>query len=265
MIKNIAAYRFVRVDEPETLASRIRERAEALALRGTVLVAPEGLNLFLAGDPMRIDAFLEALRGDLRFAELQVKVSDSDVQPFAKLKVKVKPEIIAFRRDGASPLEHERAPAVSPADLRRWIEHGRDDSGRRLILVDTRNREETAYGSFEDALLLPIDNFTELPEALEAHRDALADAAVVGFCTGGIRCEKAVLWMRANGFPEAMQLEGGILGYFEREGGAGYRGDCFVFDDRIALDPMLRPTYGANDKHAAAVGIRPDLFTLRNL
>jgi UPF0176 protein len=253
MIKNIAAYRFVRIDEPETLASRIRKRAESLALRGSVLVAPEGLNLFLAGDPERIDSFLADLRADPRFADLRVKISASDTLPFAKLKVKVKAEIIAFRRDGASPTENDRAPEVGPADLRRWIAQGCDDNGRRLVLVDTRNREETAYGSFEDALLLPIDNFTELPEALGAHRDALIGAAVVGFCTGGIRCEKAVLWMRANGFPEAMQLEGGILGYFEDEGGAGYRGDCFVFDDRITLDPMLRPTYGANDSMTTAM------------
>lgn len=250
MIKNIAAYRFVRIDAPDTLAAQLRDWAESLELRGTVLVAPEGLNLFLAGRPDDIDVFLERLRSDARFAEIEIKASASEMLPFAKLKVKVKPEIIAFRRDDASPLAGERAPAVSPVELRRWIEQGHDDRGRRLVLVDTRNREEVAYGSFADALLLPIDNFTELPAAIDAHREMLADAAVVGFCTGGIRCEKAVLWMRANGIPDAMQLEGGILGYFEREGGVGYRGDCFVFDDRIALDPALRPTFGA--------GVDPD-------
>ncbi len=245
MIDNIAAYRFVRIDDPDAVAARLRGWAERLELRGTVLVAPEGLNLFLAGEPSRIDEFLSSLRDDARFADLQVKFSRSATVPFAKLKVKTKGEIIAFRREDASPLEALRAPAVSPSELRRWIAQGHDDRGRRLALVDTRNREETDYGSFADALLLPIDNFTELPAALDAHRDALADAVVVGFCTGGIRCEKAVLWMRANGFPNALQLDGGILGYFEREGGAGYRGDCFVFDDRVALDPDLRPTYGA--------------------
>ncbi len=245
MIKNIAAYRFVAIDAPDALAVRLRDWAEAFELRGTVLVAPEGLNLFLAGEPASIDAFLEHLRADSRFADMQVKTSVSETLPFTKLKVKVKPEIIAFRREDASPLVAERAPSVSPSELRRWIEQGHDDRGRRLVLVDTRNREEVAYGSFADALLLPIDNFTELPAAIEMHREALSDAAVVGFCTGGIRCEKAVLWMRANGIADALQLEGGILGYLESEGGAGYRGDCFVFDDRIALDPALRPTYGA--------------------
>jgi UPF0176 protein len=245
MIKNIAAYRFVPTDAPDALAAQLREWAEAFELRGTVLVAPEGLNLFLAGEPASIDAFLERVRMDPRFTDMPIKTSVSETLPFAKLKVKVKPEIIAFRRDDASPLVAERAPSILPNELRRWIEQGHDDRGRRLVLVDTRNREEVAYGSFADALLLPIDNFTELPAALEAHRETLSDAAVVGFCTGGIRCEKAVLWMRANGIADAVQLEGGILGYFESEGGAGYRGDCFVFDDRIALDPALRPTYGA--------------------
>lgn len=260
-IENIAAYRFVPIDDPDALAARLRERAESLELRGTVLVAPEGLNLFLAGPLANIEAFLSSLREDARFAEIELKRSRSETVPFAKLKVKTKHEIIAFRREDASPLDAPRAPVVSPSALRRWIAQGHDDDGRRLALVDTRNREETAYGSFDDALLLPIDNFTELPAALDAHRDALAGAAVVGFCTGGIRCEKAVLWMRANGFPDALQLDGGILGYFEREGGAGYRGDCFVFDDRVALDPALRPTYGvradAPNQMSADDGGRP--------
>ncbi|MGO4780516.1 sulfurtransferase, partial [Lysobacter sp. 2RAB21] len=109
------------------------------------------------------------------------------------LKVKVKREIIAFRRDQASPLQ-ERAPTVTPDTLERWLDRGVDDDGRRVVLLDTRNREEVGYGSFEHALTLPIDNFTELPEALAPHREALRDATVVSFCTGGIRCEKAALW-----------------------------------------------------------------------
>jgi UPF0176 protein len=246
MMKNIAAYRFVCLEAPEALAAQLRDWAETLELRGSVLVAPEGLNLFLAAPPERIDAFLERLRADSRFADMPVKVSFSEALPFAKLKVKTKAEIIAFRREEACPLTAERAPAVSPGDLRRWIEQGHDDAGRRLVLVDTRNREETAYGSFDGAWLPPIDNFTELPAAIEAERERWADAAVVAFCTGGIRCEKAVLWMRANGVPDAMQLDGGILGYFEHEGGSGYRGDCFVFDERIALDPELRATHHSN-------------------
>ena len=250
MYTSIAAYHFVAIEDPGTVVERVRERAEALGLLGTVLVAGEGINLFLAGDRGDIDAFLDWLRGDARLAAIQVKYSASRTRPFARLKVKRKREIIAFRREGASPLEG-RAPAVAPADLARWIGQGSDDTGRRLVLLDTRNREEIAHGSFAGALTLPIDNFTDLPAALAPHREALADATVVGFCTGGIRCEKAVNWMRGEGFGEVLQLEGGILGYFEAVGGLGYEGGCFVFDERVALDPQLRAVADGGDAAAA--------------
>jgi UPF0176 protein len=241
MISNIAAYHFVSIDNPDALAELLRERAEAAALRGTVLVAPEGLNLFLAGADDAVGGFIDALRADPRFESITVKVSRSRMQPFGRLKVKVKPEIISFRREDAMPLGRERAPAVEPETLARWIAQGHDDDGRRLMLLDTRNREEFGYGTFENALTLPIDNFTELPDALAPHREELADATIVSFCTGGIRCEKAVLHLRADGMDNLLQLEGGILNYFERVGGFGYDGRCFVFDGRVALDPALQP------------------------
>ncbi|HVI59971.1 MAG TPA: sulfurtransferase [Luteimonas sp.] len=240
MVTNIAAYHFAVVEDPRALADDLRARAEAAALLGTVLVAGEGINLFLAGAGTGIEGFLAPLRADPRFAGLQVKYSRSATQPFARLKVKAKPEIISFRREDASPLRG-RAPAVAPATLRRWIAQGHDDDGRRLALLDTRNREEVAHGTFAGALALPIDNFTQLPEALQPHRETLRDATVVSFCTGGIRCEKAALWMRASGMDNVLQLDGGILGYFECAGGHGYDGRCFVFDGRVALDPALRP------------------------
>jgi UPF0176 protein len=246
MIKNIAAYRFVRIADPHALAARIRAWAECSALCGTVLVAEEGLNLFLAGEARDIDAFVASLCADLRFADIAVKVSFSTEVPFSRLKVRVKPEIISFRQDHAFPGAH-RAPTVSPETLSSWIEQGGDDQGRRLVLLDTRNREEVAYGTFADALTLPIDNFTELPDAVLARRKVFAEATVVSFCTGGIRCEKAALWMRAQGMDNVLQLDGGILGYFEAVGGRGYTGDCFVFDDRIALDPTLTPISPAEE------------------
>lgn len=251
MATNIAAYHFAAVDDPEALAARLRELAEAGGLLGTVLVAPEGINLFLAGADDHIERFLDGLRVDRRFEGLKVKYSHSATQPFARLKVKVKPEIISFRRGNASPLEG-RAPTVAPTDLARWIASGRDDDGRRLVLLDTRNREEVAHGSFAGALALPIDNFTDLPAALEPHREALQDATVVSFCTGGIRCEKAALWMRADGMDNVLQLDGGILGYFEQVGGAGYDGRCFVFDARVALDSSLAPLVDGAGTEAAA-------------
>lgn len=252
MIVNIAAYHFAPIDDPGALAAQLHARAQRDGLRGTVLVAPEGINVFLAGDAASIDGFIALLHVDPRFAGLQVKTSHSATQPFARLKVKVKPEIISFRRDDAMPLQAAvRAPAVAPSDLARWLEQGHDDAGRRVVLLDTRNREEIGYGTFADALTLPIDNFTELPDALAPHRDGLRDATVVSFCTGGIRCEKAALWMQAGGMDNVLQLDGGILGYFEQVGGFGYDGRCFVFDDRVALDPALRPLHDVVEADAA--------------
>ncbi len=240
MILNIAAYRFVAIDDPHTLAASIRASAMSGGLRGSVLVASEGLNLFLAGDAAALCEWLQTLHADPRFTDLVVKRSWSDHIPFARLKVKVKAEIIAFRQSHAEPLTG-RAPAVAPQSLARWLAQGHDDGGRRVVLLDTRNREEVAHGAFREALHLPIDNFTDLPAAIDPLREQLADATVVSYCTGGIRCEKAALWLRENGVPQTLQLEGGILGYFETVGGFGYDGACFVFDQRVALDPQLRP------------------------
>lgn len=249
MILNIAAYLFVAIDDVDAMAIRVREQAEAAALRGSALVTPEGINLFLAGQEAPLRGFLDWLRTDPRFAGITIKESWSAALPFARLKVKRKDEIIAFRQDSAVPLGRERAPAVAPGTLARWIEQGHDDAGKRLVLLDTRNREEIAFGSFAGALTLPIDNFTELPAALATHREALRAATVVSFCTGGIRCEKAALFLRDDGMDNLLQLDGGILGYFQEVGGFGYEGRCFVFDERVALDPALQPLV---DGHVAA-------------
>ena len=241
MILNIAAYLFVAIDDADALAIRVREQAEAASLRGSVLVTPEGINLFLAGMEMPLRGFLDWLRQDPRFAGITIKESWSEALPFARLKVKRKDEIISFRQADAAPLHRERAPVVDPKTLARWIEQGHDDAGKALVLLDTRNREEVRFGSFAGALMLPIDKFTELPDALGPQREALRDSTVVSFCTGGIRCEKAALFLRDDGMDNLLQLDGGILGYFEQVGGFGYDGHCFVFDERVALDPTLKP------------------------
>jgi UPF0176 protein len=171
---------------------------------------------------------------------MPLKWSESNFVPFRKLLVKAKRETITFRQQGLDPAR-ARAPAVDPVTLARWLEQGVDDAGREIALVDTRNQQESAYGSFSEAITLPISKFTELPEALEAHREELRGKTVVSFCTGGIRCEKAAIWMQQAGYGEVLQLEGGILAYFEHVGGFAYRDHCFVFDGRIALDPALNP------------------------
>lgn len=256
-ILNIAAYRFVAVDDAPAVRARLAREAEARGLKGTVLVAPEGINVFLAGLEADVRAFLAWLHADARFSGMAAKESWSDAVPFARLKVKLKREIIAFRRDGIDPVAAP-APFVDPPTLKRWLDVGHDDHGRPVVLLDTRNREEVEYGTFAGAVTLPINDFVQLPEALEDQRERLADATVVSFCTGGIRCEKAAPLLRDLGFGDVRQLDGGILGYFEAVGGAHWQGACFVFDERVALGPDLRPTRATAQRGANTTSMEPD-------
>lgn len=237
---NIAAYLFVDIADVPVVANAVQAQCESRGLLGSVLVAGEGINLFLAGDEADVRGFLDWLRGDARFAALVAKESWSTHVPFARLKVKAKREIVPFAGRPAGSGE-ARAPAVDALTLRRWLRTGHDDAGKPVVMLDTRNREECGHGTFRGARTLPIDNFNDLPAAVEAIRDELRDATVVSFCTGGIRCEKAAPWMRGIGMDNVLQLEGGILRYFEEAGGEGYDGACFVFDERIALDAALKP------------------------
>jgi UPF0176 protein len=239
-ILNISAYRFVPLDELPALRARLHDAAAALHLKGTVLLAEEGINLVLAGTPEAVDAWLGGLQADARFANFEVKRSHSDTQPFKRLKVKVKAEIIRMNRPAVRPAEG-RAPAVNAQTLARWIAQGHDDGGRPLALLDTRNGFEVDAGAFAGAIDWRLTKFSDFPAAIERHRDALKDRTVVSYCTGGIRCEKAAILMRELGLDHSYQLEGGILKYFEDTGGTapGWRGRCFVFDERVALDTDL--------------------------
>ncbi|WP_150951355.1 sulfurtransferase [Microbacterium testaceum] len=242
-VLNVSAYLFTRIDDPAALRVALRERATAAGLRGTILLAEEGINLFLAGNAPAVRGFIDELRADRRFTALQTKESWSDAVPFGKLLVKVKREIIRMDRPEVRP-QDGRAPAVTPETLRRWLDRGADDEGREVVLVDTRNAFEVDYGTFAGAKDWRIERFTQFPDAADSHRDELDGKTVVSFCTGGIRCEKAALHLRAEGV-DAYQLEGGILGWFEAQGAAHWDGDLFVFDEREALDPALAARSGA--------------------
>ena len=241
-ILNIASYRFVALDELPALRQRLFDAAQAQGLSGTVLLAEEGINLCLAGPAAGIAAWLAVLRADPRFAGLATKDSWSAAAPFQRLKVKVKREIIRMNLPALRPAAG-RAPAVAAATLARWIEQGHDDTGRPIKLLDTRNAFEVDAGAFDGAVDWRLRKFSDFPGALAAHRNELAGHTVVSYCTGGIRCEKAALVMQDLGIDHALQLDGGILKYFEDTGGAapGWRGDCFVFDERVALAPDLQP------------------------
>lgn len=243
---NIATYRFVPLADLPGLRQRLLDTARAHGVRGTVLLADEGINLCLAGPADGIGAWLAAARAQPGLQDLPTKDSWSATQPFGRLKVKIKPEIIRMNMPvdmGAVAPASGRAPAVSATTLARWIGQGHCDAGRPLALLDTRNGFEVDAGGFAGALDWRLQKFSDFPEALATHRAALAGHTVVSYCTGGIRCEKAALVMQQQGLPHALQLDGGILQYFEDTGGAapGWRGSCFVFDDRVALAPSLAP------------------------
>jgi UPF0176 protein len=248
-ILNIAAYKFVALDQPAALQASIGEALQQRAIKGTVLLAEEGINLFLAGPAADIHDFLAWLKQDARFADLQAKESWSGAQPFRKLLVKVKPEIIRMNHPAIQPATG-RAPAVDAATLKRWLDTGHDDAGRPVVTLDTRNDFEVDVGTFKNAIDWRISKFTEFPQALLDHRQELAGKTIVSFCTGGIRCEKAAILMREAGVDNVFQLEGGILKYFEESGHAHFEGECFVFDERRALDPALKPQVSPTPKPA---------------
>ena len=237
-ILNISSYKFGPLPDCAELRDTLAQRAGALQLKGTVLLATEGINLFMAGTPEAVRGFVDQLRQDARFADLAPKESWSAHQPFKKMLVKVKREIIRMNHPTIQPAQG-RAPAVDAQTVKRWLDAGQDDAGRPVVTLDTRNAFEVDHGTFEGAIDWRIHKFSEFPQAVLDHKADLQGKTVVSFCTGGIRCEKAAIFMREAGLDNVYQLEGGILKYFEETGGAHYHGNCFVFDERGALDAEL--------------------------
>lgn len=238
-VVNVIGYRFVPLDllvlRQADLESALRESG----VKGTVLLAEEGINVALAGPPAAIERARAVLDADPATAGLWLKRSTSPTTPFAKLKVRVRREIIAFDGDGA-PAPRPTAPSVSPDELEDWLREGRD-----VTLLDTRNDYELEAGGFEGATSLGIGHFRDFKAAVERALDEgrlRLEQPLVTFCTGGIRCEKAAPWLLERGFESVHQIEGGVLNWFERQGGARWRGDCFVFDDRVSVTPALRPS-----------------------
>lgn len=243
-VLNISSYKFVPLPDAPALRETLLERALRRDLKGTILLAEEGINLFLAGPAEDVRGFITELQTDPRFADIAPKESWSDTRPFRKMLVKVKGEIIRMNYPTIRPAEG-RAPAVAPATVKRWLDQGHDDAGRPVVTLDTRNDFEVDAGTFEGAIDWRITKFTEFPQAVIDHKAELEGKTVVSFCTGGIRCEKAAILMQEMGLDHVVQLEGGILKYFEETDGSHYRGSCFVFDERRAVDADLAANPGA--------------------
>lgn len=231
-ILNIAGYQFITLNTLPDLQNALLSQCQALELKGTILLSNEGININLAGYKPNVRAFQYALRSDSRFKDISFHESYSASIPFKRLKVKIKNEIITFRKEDA--ISSDRAPAISPQEFKQWLDEKRD-----ITILDTRNDYEIRFGTFAGAKTLDIQHFDQLPEHL-APIDK--DKPIVMFCTGGIRCEKAATHMLNQGYTSVYQLDGGILGYFAKVGGEHYEGECFIFDERLALNSELKAT-----------------------
>ena len=233
---NIAGYKFIVLDDRDALRHPFKEQCDALGLKGTILLSHEGINIFVAGPETAIASFREYLSEDSRFADIEFKESYSEHQPFNRMNVRLKSEIISVGLPNFDRIEPEDG-RILPKELHQRLLDNDD-----IIMLDTRNTYETRLGTFHNAIELDIDTFRSFPEAISTLDESYKDKEIVMFCTGGVRCEKASVIMKDAGFTNIKQLEGGILGYFEQVGGDHWDGECFVFDKRVALLPDLTET-----------------------
>ena len=231
-ILNIAAYQFISLPSDSLPEWRERLKAKALScsLKGTILLSTEGINLSMAGSAENITNFQQFLAEWEALNPLSYRETWSDEQPFQRLRVRIKKEIISMGKLEIQP-EKKTAPYIEPDTFQQWYEQGRD-----MMVLDTRNTYEVELGTFKGAVDLNIRHFRHFPDAITKLPESAKDKPMVTFCTGGIRCEKAALWLLENGFKEVYQLKGGILNYFEQCGQGKYQGECFVFDERVTVD-----------------------------
>lgn len=249
-VVNLSGYRFVTLDYLPVLQHDMLAELQRIGVKGTVLLAGEGINVALSGSREQTRQVRRWFDQDPRLCHLWLKESESGSQPFSRLKVRMRHEIITFQPDDTRPRlpsPRPQAPTMAPATLQRWLDEARD-----FTLLDTRNHYEIESGTFAGAQHLIIAHFREFTVAVEAalERGELdTERPMVTFCTGGIRCEKAAPWLQQRGFKEVYQVEGGVLNYFDVCAGAHWQGNCFVFDDRVEIDTSLSPTGSRLCKH----------------
>ncbi len=230
---NISSYLFANLTDLKELRGRLISECKERQLKGSILLSNEGINLFIAGTRSDVDAVVALIRAVPGLEKLAPKYSESDHQPFNRMLVRIKKEIISFGVEGINPA-NRTSPKLSAQELKQWL-----DEGKPVTLLDTRNDYEIKLGTFKGALPAGIGHFRQFPEAVRKLPPEMKEAPIVMFCTGGIRCEKAGPFMEMEGFKQIFQLDGGILKYFEEVGGDHYDGECFVFDQRVGVDPAL--------------------------
>ena len=235
-ISNITGYKFIPITDRKSLQEKILKHSNKLGLKGTVLISEKGLNFSIAGENEAIQDFINFLRSDKRFSEIDIKTTYNEYQPFRKMLVRIKKEIISMGIDEIDPFTFT-GEKITPKELHEKLNNNED-----IILLDTRNEYEVRLGTFEDAVDLNLDSFRDFPNKIMSLDQKMKNKEIVMFCTGGVRCEKASALMLKNGFKNVKQIDGGVIKYFEDTGGSYWNGDCFVFDDRVALDKNLNET-----------------------
>jgi UPF0176 protein len=233
---NVAGYKFEPLENLDSVIPEFQNKCDELGLKGSVYLSPNGINFSIAGTEADIDTYIKFMEEDARFKDIPLKKTFSETQPFRRMKVRLKKEIISLGRDDINPSELT-GNYISPKELFEMYEKKED-----VIVLDTRNEYETRVGIFENAIDLQLDTFRDFPSAIETLPEEFKDKQIVMYCTGGIRCEKASAVMMKAGFSDVKQLKGGVLDYFKETGGAYWNGDCFVFDERVALDKELNET-----------------------
>ncbi len=229
-----ALYQFVRLDDFEAFRTPLRELMVELEVKGTILLALEGLNGTISGSKSSIDGVIQFLQDDGRFDNLEIKFSHSETTPFKRLKVKLKKEIVTLGVEHIDPLSSV-GTYVNPQDWNALI------SDPDVVLIDTRNNYEYEIGSFKGAINPSTETFREFPEYTKNNLEQYRGKKVAMFCTGGIRCEKSTAYLKTQGFDAVYHLQGGILKYLEEvdEDQSLWEGECFVFDDRVAVKHNL--------------------------
>lgn len=230
----VALYQFVALDDPQLLREPLLNIMNRHGIKGTLLLATEGINGTIAGTRAAVDTLLAWLKKDARFVDLELKESISDAMPFCRSKVKLKKEIVTMGQGNLDPARNS-GTYVEPQEWNTII----DDP--EMTLIDTRNDYEVQVGTFENAINPKTDSFREFPEFVQSNLDPGKHKKIAMFCTGGIRCEKSTAYLKKLGFPEVYQLHGGILKYLEEvpQDESRWRGECFVFDERVTVDHEL--------------------------
>jgi len=231
-----ALYKFVRLDNYASLQKPLLDLMLSRKVRGTLLLAAEGINGTIAGSRDGIDEVLGWLGAVPQLANLDCKESLSEELPFKRSRVKLKKEIVTMGIEGIDP-QHAAGTYVDPEDWNRLI------ADPSVLLIDTRNDYECEVGTFSGALNPNTASFREFPEFAKQHLDKTKHTKVAMFCTGGIRCEKSTAYLRQQGFDEVYHLKGGILKYLEKvpQDQSKWQGECFVFDDRVTVNHQLEP------------------------